>query len=131
MGEEWPGNGKVENSFWDKQTSGQTTSAGGTGKTTLQMQNPDTFIAAGWNVVDTWRICAGDTYYPLLVWQLPVGDFVCGIGVDWGDFGFFADRWLNSPCEAPDWCDGADLDNSGQVNWGDFSIFAGHWLELP
>jgi len=35
----------VENSFWDIQTSGQTTSAGGTGKTTAEMQDVATYTS--------------------------------------------------------------------------------------
>jgi len=72
----WPG-GTVSNSFWDIQTSGQTTSAGGTGKTTAEMKNIATF--AGWNIVSvgdpgtrntayTWNIVDGETY-PFLSWQ--------------------------------------------------------------
>jgi len=33
----------VSNSFWDMETSGQTTSAGGTGKTTIEMHNVATY----------------------------------------------------------------------------------------
>ena len=43
-------NGTVTNSFWDTVTSGQTTSAGGTGKTTAQMQTLSTYTNAGWNI---------------------------------------------------------------------------------
>ena len=41
----------VSNSYWDTSTSGQTTSAGGTGKTTRQLQTPTgyTGIYANWN----------------------------------------------------------------------------------
>ena len=35
----------IENSFWDTQTSGQTTSAGGTGKTTAEMQDVATYTS--------------------------------------------------------------------------------------
>jgi len=35
----------VQNSFWDIQTSGQTTSAGGTGKTTAEMQDVATYTS--------------------------------------------------------------------------------------
>jgi hypothetical protein len=42
--------GTVRNSFWDTQTSGQATSAGGTGKTTAQMKNMATFSGAAWNI---------------------------------------------------------------------------------
>ncbi|MCX7668666.1 MAG: hypothetical protein N2439_01150, partial [Anaerolineae bacterium] len=61
--------GMVTASFWDTQTTGQTTSAGGTGKTTAEMKQLATF--AGWDIDDAggtgavWRIYDGQTY-PLL-----------------------------------------------------------------
>jgi hypothetical protein len=57
--------GAVENCFWDKETSEILTSAGGTGKTTAQMQTKSTFTDAGWDFVDTWRMWG----YPMLMWQ--------------------------------------------------------------
>jgi hypothetical protein len=41
----------VLSSFWDKETSGKTTSVGGTGKTTAQMKDINTFLGAGWDFV--------------------------------------------------------------------------------
>jgi len=41
--------------FWDIQTSGHTISAGGTGKTTAEMQTASTFRAAGWHFVGKAR----------------------------------------------------------------------------
>ena len=68
--------GTVNNSFWDRVTSGQSTSAGGTGKTTAEMQEIATF--AGWNIIAvnlgetnpayTWNIVDDETY-PLLSWE--------------------------------------------------------------
>jgi hypothetical protein len=68
----------VTNSFWDTQTSGQATSAGGTGKTTAEMQMQSTFTDAGWDFEgettngtnDTWKMdgCSNDRY-PLFQWQ--------------------------------------------------------------
>jgi len=66
----------VTDSFWDTQTSGQTTSAGGTGKTTVEMQTAKTFLDAGWDFVgetkngteDLWWILEGKVY-PRLVWD--------------------------------------------------------------
>jgi hypothetical protein len=60
----------ITTSFWDIQTSGQATSAGGTGKTTLQMQTAKTFLDAGWDFVgetvngteDVWWIDEGKDY---------------------------------------------------------------------
>jgi hypothetical protein len=62
--------------FWDVETSGQATSAGGAGLTTAEMQTAQTFLAAGWDFVDetengtddVWKIVEGKTY-PLLAWQ--------------------------------------------------------------
>ncbi|MGB5925285.1 MAG: GLUG motif-containing protein [Dehalococcoidia bacterium] len=68
----------VSNSLWDIQTSGQSTSAGGTGKTTAAMQNIATFSGAAWDIIAvalgvsnpayTWNIVDGQTY-PFLSWQ--------------------------------------------------------------
>ncbi|WP_332914508.1 MBG domain-containing protein, partial [Algoriphagus boritolerans] len=53
------------NSFWDTETSGQPTSAGGTGKTTVEMKTQSTFT--GWDFTDTWNINpAGFRSYPYL-----------------------------------------------------------------
>ena len=53
----------VVGSFWDINTSGQTTSAGGEGKTTAQMQNIDTFLNAGWDFIHYWKMNG----YPILL----------------------------------------------------------------
>jgi len=56
--------------FWDVNTSGQTTSAGGTGKTTSEMKHPNTFTDAGWDMVNVWDIGENQTY-PFLRTHLP------------------------------------------------------------
>jgi hypothetical protein len=71
--------GTVSNSFWDTETSGQITSAGGSGKTTAEMKSIATFLSAGWNIIAVttpdirnpsyiWNIVDGETY-PFLSWQ--------------------------------------------------------------
>jgi hypothetical protein len=68
--------GTVTNSFWDTQTSERGSSAGGTGKTTAQMQDPNTFLDAGWDFVeetvngtdDIWKLYHPEGY-PLLAWE--------------------------------------------------------------
>jgi len=63
-------------SFWDIETSGQTTSAGGEGKTTAEMQTAGTFLEADWDFVDEmengtediWWILEGQGY-PRLWWE--------------------------------------------------------------
>ena len=68
----------TNNSFWDTETSGQSTSDGGTGKTTAEMQNQSTYTDAGWDFVyettngtdDIWDINTIDNNaYPFLYWQ--------------------------------------------------------------
>lgn len=50
----------VINSYWDIQTSGLTTSAGGTGKTTAQMKTQSTFV--NWDFTNVWAIDEGKSY---------------------------------------------------------------------
>ena len=69
----------VTNSFWDTESSGQSSSAGGTGKTTTEMQDIDTFSGATWDIIAvanpnirntgyTWNIVDDETY-PFLSWE--------------------------------------------------------------
>ncbi len=65
--------GIIENSFWDLETSNQSFSAGGTGKTTEEMQDIQTFVAAGWDFSESDGDPA-DWYmpfngYPKLSWE--------------------------------------------------------------
>jgi hypothetical protein len=63
--------------FWDVEASVQSTSDGGEGKTTAQMQTAGTFLDAGWDFVgetdngmeDIWWILEGQDY-PRLWWEL-------------------------------------------------------------
>jgi hypothetical protein len=68
----------VTDSFWDMETSGHSTSDGGTGKTTTEMKDIATFSGAGWNIIAVapgerntayvWSIVDGQTY-PFLNWE--------------------------------------------------------------
>ena len=71
--------GTVLNSFWDTETSGHNTSAGGTGRNTTEMHDIDTFSGAAWNITAVgspgerniayiWNI-VDDVTYPFLSWQ--------------------------------------------------------------
>jgi hypothetical protein len=84
--------GPVSNSFWDVETSGQSISAGGTGKTSAQMKTLSTFISAGWDFVDVWGIIGTQTY-PYLKTQ-PSADLNYDGRVDLADFALFAAQWL-------------------------------------
>ena len=65
----------VESSFWDVETSGLAASGGGMGLTTAQMQEPSTYLAAGWDLAnerangaaDLWLIPAEGGYPSLTV----------------------------------------------------------------
>ncbi|MGI6575150.1 MAG: GLUG motif-containing protein [bacterium] len=58
------------NSYWDIQTSGQATSAGGTGYSTsaMIMETNSVPIYVDWDFTDTWAIKEGVSY-PYLTWQ--------------------------------------------------------------
>ncbi len=68
--------GTVNASYWDMQSSGMMTSAGGTGKTTVEMKTLSTF--AGWDIDDagntgkTWRIYGNQTAPLLRHFMAPV-----------------------------------------------------------
>jgi filamentous hemagglutinin family protein len=65
------GTATTTNSFWNTETSGQATSAAGTGKTTAEMMQLATFSGAGWDITGdggsaaVWRIYDGQAA-PLL-----------------------------------------------------------------
>ena len=71
--------GTVENSFWDTLTSGQHTSAGGTGKTTDELKNICMYTTEGsWDFMDETENGTNDYWgmnseknegYPFLSWQ--------------------------------------------------------------
>ncbi len=59
----------VSNSFWDMETSGIETSAGGEPKTSEQLKTTTTFTNAGWDFDDTWMILSEGHTYPRLAWN--------------------------------------------------------------
>ncbi len=88
----------VISSFWDIGTSGRAASAGGTGKTTLQMKMPATFSESSWS--DTlWCMDSSlNDGYPYLSWQNPNGTrfpLLPGFSIS-ADSANFGDVLLNS-----------------------------------
>ncbi len=77
VGEEIETKAVVTASFWDTDTSGLDQSRGGTGLTTVEMQDINTFVGAGWDFIgaddngtaDIWWINDGQDY-PRLWWEL-------------------------------------------------------------
>jgi len=118
---------QVIGSLWDTEASHQATSVGGFGRTTAQMKTASTYEDMNWSFA-LWSICQGRNY-PVLVWQIPIGDLRCPDGVNFTDFVWFANNWRHSDCgEFNYFCDGADLDKSGAVDDRDLALFAEHWL---
>jgi hypothetical protein len=63
--------GTVITCFWDNETSGLTTSAGGAGavgKNTTEMMKQVTFTSAGWDFIDIWGLDEGKSY-PFFVFR--------------------------------------------------------------
>lgn len=123
--------GDAYNCFWDVNSSGQSSSAGGTGKTTAEMQTRSTFTDAGWDFVEEtvngadgiWDICDGMNY-PKLSWQIPkAGDFVCPDGVEINDLAVLCEQWLLEELSRDVWPESGD----GIVNFLDWAVFADQW----
>ena len=49
--------------------------------------------------------------------------------VDFHDYTILASYWQETDCNAPDWCDGTDLDTDGSVDANDLMLFCQYWLE--
>ncbi len=69
--------------FWDTTTSGLNKSAGGTGKTTAEMQDAGLYLTAGWDFAgetangteEIWKMSPEGPNYPKLAWeQTPTGN---------------------------------------------------------
>ncbi len=99
------GNGTnyVNNSFWDTQTSGQESSAAGTGKTTAEMTTLSTYTDAGWDFVgetsngsdDYWDMDESKVVedgYPFLGYQETPMDWTGAVSSDWNN----PDNWSKS-----------------------------------
>jgi len=86
-------NGAIGNSFWDVNTSGLTTSHGGTPRTTAEMKTQSTFSSAGWDFIEVWDIGENQTY-PFLRTYL-AGDINHDGVVDFRDIAHLAGDWMS------------------------------------
>jgi hypothetical protein len=91
--------GSVNNSYWDNETSGQSTSGGqAVGKTTVQMKNISTFI--NWDFNNIWNITEGVTYpylinsYNATIKQIPWSCYIYSMN---------GDGSINNPCQITNW----------------------------
>jgi hypothetical protein len=88
-------NANISGCFWDVETSGINTSAGGAGvvgQTTTEMQTLATFTDAGWDFKDVWDIGENQTY-PFLR-KYNISDLNRDKAVNMFDFAIFAENWL-------------------------------------
>ncbi|AQQ70164.1 GLUG domain protein [Limihaloglobus sulfuriphilus] len=118
----------IMNCFWDIDASGMEASEAGTGKTTAQMQDINTFLNAGWDYVnesengnmEIWYQTLGG--YPVLYWQAAAGDINCDGVVDLADFTRMVDYWLLAN---DDMAEGyrllGDINHDGSVDLADFA----------
>lgn len=126
------------NSFWDMEASGMTTSAGGTGKSTLEMKTRSTFTHAGWDFEceidngseDIWSmpIWSGQTDYPRLAWQeASSANITCPFGINLIDVSELSTHWLTDETDL-DWEPNYDLHTDGIINWSDLLVLGENWL---
>jgi YD repeat-containing protein len=57
-----------------------------------------------------------------------VADITVDGSVNLKDFTLVAAHWMQTDCNQPDWCEGADFDHSGSVDIFDLATFAKYWL---
>lgn len=62
----WDSGGTVYQSYWDMDASGLSSSSGGSGKTSEEMKQKDTYI--DWDFENVWKIIENETY-PYLIWE--------------------------------------------------------------
>jgi hypothetical protein len=55
------------------------------------------------------------------------GDINKDCVVDSNDLLLLSDQWLTLWCSDPDWCDGCDLDRSGDVDIVDMNLLMENW----
>ncbi|MCH9022080.1 MAG: hypothetical protein IID32_04885 [Planctomycetes bacterium] len=129
--------GTVLASFWDTESSGQATSAGGTGKTTAEMQTAGMFLGAGWDFVgeaangteEIWAICGGSDY-PRFVWEIvAMEDFVCPDHMRvWFTPRRFnpmsQGKWIKGHVIMPEGIEPADIDSAVMVRLAPFGILS-------
>ena len=96
-----------------------------------------------WFIIDYNTAAIGDCNVGFYWWEypdyglihelrfihVPTRDFDDDAQVDFEDFSILAGYWYGPNCAEPDWCEGADLDNSGFVDANDLMLFTDYWLE--
>jgi hypothetical protein len=56
------------------------------------------------------------------------GDFNGDGNVSLPDLSRFAESWLETDCDKPDWCTQGDVNMDGQVDTRDLAVIADNWF---
>lgn len=134
VGVDYGGN-VYDKNFWDAEVNAELGGIGNgddpnvIGLATGNLQMADTFVDAGWDFENTWRMCEDGVSYPRLRWEYErEGDWECPDGVFVEDLGVVADEWLLGVLGYDVWPTGRD----GVVNWGDFAaLLNSAWAAGP
>ena len=131
--------GTVTNSFWDTETSGYTTSDGGTGKTTTEMKTLSTFTSAGWDFYTSpvWAIDGmSNDGYPYLSTELNSIIWTGAVNTDWNTAGNWSGNkvpgeldnvmiparddapLVNQPAATPALCNNLNIQTGGCLTLG-------------
>ena len=131
--------GTNTNSFWDTETSGFATSAGGTGKTTAEMKTLSTFTSAGWDFYTSpvWAIDGmSNDGYPYLSTELNSIIWTGAVNADWNTAGNWSGNkvpgeldnvmiparedapLVNQPSATPALCNNLNIQTGGNLTLG-------------
>ncbi len=113
--------GDVTACFWDMQIATEAANNYGTAKTTVQMQDINNFLKAGWDFSSVWKQIDG--LYPVLIWEALTADLNRDNAVNVDDFLVFAEQWMRQEQGSP-----ADINSDGTVDLSDYAILAANWM---
>jgi len=106
----------------------------------ISFQTGEDAVAGDWFIADYEATDIGDcdvAFYDYFSFAYNISfrhvrtrDFDGSIKVDFTDFTVLASYWQDQDCNAPNWCEGTDLDVDGDVDLNDLTLFIDYWLEV-
>jgi hypothetical protein len=78
--------------------------------------------------LDSVRISSYATWITDTIPEVVAGDLNGDDQVDFRDFSVFANYWLTTDCQYPDWCLGTDYEPDGDVDFSDLAFMLDNWL---